>query len=34
MYLDDMDDDNINAGVAVNQGLTPMEEEYADMLTE
>ena len=34
MYLDDIDDDDINAGIAVNQGLTPMEEDYADMLTE
>ena len=34
MYRDDIDDDDINAGVAVNQGLMPMEKEYANMLTE
>ena len=34
MYLDDIDDDDNNAGVAANQGLTPTEEEYGDMLAE
>ena len=34
MYLDDIDDDGNNAGVAANQGLTPTEEEYGDMLAE
>ena len=32
MYLDDIDDNNNNAGVAANQGTTPTEEEYGDML--
>ena len=32
MYLDDIDDDDDNAGVAANQGITPTEEEYGDML--
>ena len=34
MYLDDIDDDDNNAGVAANQGITPTEEEYGDMLAE
>ena len=34
MYLDDIDDDDNNAGVAANQGITPTEEEYRDMLAE
>ena len=32
MYLDDIDDNNYNARVAANQGITPSEEEYVDML--
>ena len=32
MYLDDIDDDDDNAGVAANQGITPTEDEYGDML--
>ena len=33
MYLDDIDDDNDNAGVAANQGITPTEEEYGDKVS-
>ena len=31
-YLDDIDDDDDNDGVAANQGITPTEEEDGDML--
>jgi len=34
MYLDDIDDDDNNAGVAANHGITPTEEEYRDKLAE
>ena len=34
MYLDGIDDDDNNAGVAANQGITPTEEEYGDMLAQ